>query len=157
MNKEFLAFNLNFDRAKLLRLWHEKYKSKARSWGKDYDAETLKRVTKSKSSEEDRDVFKVSKVELEEYPQTLMDLFGVKAKPRFFFLKANTVLPYHVDPNRELLEDNLMTLCEGPGNCHYVWGHLLNWKAYNPTVVDDTKAFLEKVNKRLTHDLASKK
>jgi 5-methylcytosine-specific restriction protein A len=72
-------------------------------------------------------------------------------------LECHHKLPYHVDPNRELLEDNLMTLCEGPGNCHYVWGHLLNWKAYNPTVVDDTKAFLEKVNKRLTHDLASKK
>tara|TARA_R110001592_G_scaffold88458_1_gene260515 strand:+ start:30 stop:542 length:513 start_codon:yes stop_codon:yes gene_type:complete len=99
MNKEFLPFNLNFDRAKLLRLWHEKYKSKARSWGKDYDADTLKRVTKSKSSEGDRDVFKVSKVDLEEYPQTLMELFGIKAKPRFFFLKANTVLPYHVDPD----------------------------------------------------------
>lgn len=85
MNKEFLSFDLNFDRAKLLRLWYEKYESKARSWGKDYDADTLKRVTKSKSSEGDRDVFKVSKVDLEEYPQTLMDLFGVKAKPRFFF------------------------------------------------------------------------
>ena len=99
MNKELLAFDLNFDRDKLLRLWYEKYESKARSWGKDYDADTLKRVTKSKSSEGDRDVFKVSKVDLEEYPQILMDLFGVKANASIFFLKANAVLPYHVDPD----------------------------------------------------------
>ena len=59
MNKEFLPFNLNFDRAKLLRLWHEKYKSKARSWGKDYDADTLKSrggITNTESSDGDRDV-----------------------------------------------------------------------------------------------------
>jgi hypothetical protein len=35
MNKELLAFDLNFARDKLLRLWYKKYESKAKSWGFD--------------------------------------------------------------------------------------------------------------------------
>tara|TARA_R110000851_G_scaffold119378_3_gene247105 strand:+ start:868 stop:987 length:120 start_codon:yes stop_codon:yes gene_type:complete len=35
MNKELLAFDLDFDYNVLTRLWHEKYESKARSWGFD--------------------------------------------------------------------------------------------------------------------------
>lgn len=71
-------------------------------------------------------------------------------------LECHHKTPYHVDASLELLEENLIVLCEGPGNCHYVWGHLLNWKAWNPSVVQDTQAFLEKISKRLTHDLESK-
>lgn len=71
-------------------------------------------------------------------------------------LEVHHKLPYHVDPQLELSEENLIVLCEGPGNCHYVWGHLLNWKAWNPLVVEDTHAFLEKISKRLTNDLESK-
>ena len=72
-------------------------------------------------------------------------------------LECHHKTPYHIDPSKELDEDNLITLCKMSGNCHYVWGHLLNWRAYNPTVTQDAKAFLEKINKRLTHDLESKK
>lgn len=136
MNKELLAFDLNFDRDKLLRLWYKKYESKAKSWGKDYDnggAEFFTDgITNTKSFVGDRDAFKVSKVNLEEYPQILMDLFGVKANASIFFLKANTVLPYHVDPHLTcainfILSDNPAPISfEQSGNTYEYKTALLN-------------------------------
>lgn len=71
-------------------------------------------------------------------------------------LECHHIIPYHVDASLELEESNLIVLCENSGNCHFVWGHLLDWKAWNPDVVKDTKAFLEKISKRLKNDMESK-
>lgn len=41
-------------------------------------------------------------------------------------LDVHHMVPFHIDPNLELVESNLITLCRsGPGgmNCHYVLGH----------------------------------
>ena len=135
MNKELLAFDLNFDRNKLLKLWYKKYESKAKSWGKDYDIDTLKSrggVTNIESFDGDRDAFKVSKVDHEEYPQILMALFGIKANASIFFLKANAVLPYHVDTDLTcginfILSDNPAPISfEKSGNTYEYKTALLN-------------------------------
>lgn len=48
------------------------------------------------------------------------------------------VVPFHVDPSRELDPSNLVTLCEGPTfNCHLFFGHLKRWDRHNPHVVED--------------------
>lgn len=53
--------------------------------------------------------------------------------------------PYHLFPDLELVEDNLITLCEdGPGksSCHFLFGHLgLTWSDWNPQVDEDSTRF----------------
>lgn len=41
--------------------------------------------------------------------------------------------PYHLFPELELVDSNLVTLCEG-NQCHFLFGHLRDWKAYNENV-----------------------
>ncbi len=45
--------------------------------------------------------------------------------------------PYHLFPELELVDENLITLCEGATGCHLLIGHLGNWEAYNPDVAKD--------------------
>jgi hypothetical protein len=48
------------------------------------------------------------------------------------------VVPFHVDPSRELDPSNLVTLCESPTfNCHLFFGHLKRWDRHNPHVAED--------------------
>ena len=48
------------------------------------------------------------------------------------------VVPFHIDPSRELDPANLVTLCESPTfNCHLFFGHLKRWDRHNPHVVED--------------------
>lgn len=50
-------------------------------------------------------------------------------------LEVHHIIPFYIDPSKELTESNLITLCEGLGkNCHFVHGHLKNWKKYNPNI-----------------------
>jgi 5-methylcytosine-specific restriction enzyme A len=44
-------------------------------------------------------------------------------------------IPVHIDQSRELDLANLITLCERNG-CHFLFGHCLSWKAFNPSVVE---------------------
>ena len=62
-------------------------------------------------------------------------------------LQVHHCLPFHLDPSKELDQDNLITLCEGR-NCHYVFGHLYNWHSYNINVREDAAAMLKKVKER---------
>jgi len=49
----------------------------------------------------------------------------------------------------ELLESNLLTLCEGPGrSCHFTFGHAYNWRSFNPCVREDADRFLQRVRNR---------
>lgn len=52
-------------------------------------------------------------------------------------VEVHHVVPFHVDPSRELDPSNLLTLCEESRrlnglNCHLFAGHLGNWQQYNP-------------------------
>jgi len=64
-------------------------------------------------------------------------------------LQVHHIVPVHIDPSKELDPGNLITLCElVRHDCHFHLGHLLNWKAYNPTVVEDSKNFKTAVENR---------
>src|SRR5262249_5614140 len=57
--------------------------------------------------------------------------------------------PYHLHPSLELVDSNLITLCENPSsNCHFLFGHLRNWKAFNPNVSRDAAKWRKKIKNR---------
>ena len=62
-------------------------------------------------------------------------------------LNVHHIIPVHIDPSLELEKSNQIILCEKP--CHLTFGHLGNWTAYNPTVVEDARIWNEKIKKRL--------
>jgi hypothetical protein len=52
------------------------------------------------------------------------------------------IVPFHVDPSKELDPENLVSLCESPTfNCHLFFGHLKRWDRHNPHVVEDAKTW----------------
>ena len=61
-------------------------------------------------------------------------------------LEVHHIAPVWLFPSHELDPQNLITLCGG--GCHFAWGHLHNYRSWNPTVVVDTTAFLAKVQSR---------
>lgn len=64
-------------------------------------------------------------------------------------LNVHHIVPFHIDPDRELDVENLITLCENPShNCHYLLGHLLDWKSYNVDVEKDARAMFHKIKNR---------
>ena len=61
-------------------------------------------------------------------------------------LAVHHIKPFHKWPELELEESNLITLCEGMiCNCHYVTGHLRDWRSWNTQVVDDSAIMLSKI------------
>ncbi len=61
-------------------------------------------------------------------------------------LDVHHVVPYHVDPSLELDPNNLITLCGK--RCHYVFGHLCDWKSWNEEVVEDCRKYnLKRLNR----------
>lgn len=66
-------------------------------------------------------------------------------------LQVHHIHPFHLHPELELDPDNLITLCEsGPGklNCHIIFGHLGNFRSYNPDVEQDATIWAEKFSHR---------
>lgn len=64
-------------------------------------------------------------------------------------LEAHHRKPFHLHPALELEPRNLIAICEKSGHdCHFHFGHNLDWKAFNPYVEEDAKAFRERVEKR---------
>jgi hypothetical protein len=62
---------------------------------------------------------------------------------------AHHIIPFYINPNKELDETNLITLCEGKTlNCHLLIGHLMCWKSYNKDVVEDCRQWNRKINER---------
>jgi 5-methylcytosine-specific restriction protein A len=56
------------------------------------------------------------------------------------------VVPFHVDPSRELDPSNLVTLCESPTfNCHLFFGHLKRWDRHNPHVAEDAAQWRRRI------------
>lgn len=70
-------------------------------------------------------------------------------------LQIHHMIPVSVDPSKELCEANLCTLCE---KCHFVFGHLHNWKNYNPEVIRDCQDHYKRVKqfsvKRITKPIS---
>ena len=60
-------------------------------------------------------------------------------------LVPHHILPFHMDAEKELDPENLITLCEGNFNCHLFFGHLKNWTRYNPNIVEDARVWREKL------------
>ncbi len=56
------------------------------------------------------------------------------------------IVPFHVDPSKELDPENLVSLCESPTfNCHLFFGHLKRWDRHNPHVVEDAKTWRSRI------------
>jgi hypothetical protein len=60
-------------------------------------------------------------------------------------LDVHHCVPFHLEPDLELVEANLITLCTPH---HFLVGHLMDWKAYNPRVKSDAKWLLNKIRHR---------
>lgn len=66
-------------------------------------------------------------------------------------LEVHHIVPFHVDPSKELDPNNLITLCETKNNgvnCHLLFGHLGNYKCYNNTVLYDAAQWNSKLRDR---------
>ena len=54
------------------------------------------------------------------------------------YLVAHHIVPFSLAPEFELEPDNLMALCEGGKygikSCHQLFGHLGNWRRFNPHI-----------------------
>lgn len=61
-------------------------------------------------------------------------------------LEVHHIEPVHLNPERELDPSNLITLCDDP--CHFIFGHLMNYKSWNKNVVEDCCVYLNKVKNR---------
>ena len=63
-------------------------------------------------------------------------------------LEVHHIQPFHLNPDLELHPENLVTLCEsGKGglNCHLAFGHLGNFKQFNPEVQADAFTWCRKL------------
>jgi hypothetical protein len=61
-------------------------------------------------------------------------------------LEVHHIVPYHVDPSLELDHNNLITLCGK--HCHFIFGHLGDWKSWNKDIVEDSRAYYKKCMSR---------
>jgi 5-methylcytosine-specific restriction protein A len=70
-------------------------------------------------------------------------------------LQVHHKLPYHTHPELELVDANLVTLCEHPSkNCHLTFGHNWHWKGWNPYVVDDCATMREREKESIKNSLS---
>lgn len=60
--------------------------------------------------------------------------------------EVHHIVPVHLDPSKELDPENLITLCDK--YCHFIFGHLMDYKSWNANVLDDTKNFIDKIRNR---------
>lgn len=60
--------------------------------------------------------------------------------------EVHHIIPVHLDASKELDESNLITLCDK--YCHFIFGHLMNWKSYNKNILTDADAFYRKIRGR---------
>lgn len=88
---------------------------------------------------------KVRKAYLKEHP--VCECCGGTKK-----LRVHHIHPFHLYPELELVQSNLIVLCEGGKhlNCHFLSGHLLHWSAFNPRVEKDCLKWHNKIVTRPT-------
>ncbi len=73
-------------------------------------------------------------------------------------LEVHHIHPFHLHPELELNQNNLVTLCEaghGGVNCHLHYGHLGNFKSFNVDVVADAAEWSAKIKNRPLTEEAS--
>ncbi len=64
-------------------------------------------------------------------------------------LQVHHKKPFHLFKDLELVESNLLVLCESPErNHHLLFGHLLDWHAWNPMVEWDVNVWAVKIKER---------
>jgi hypothetical protein len=56
-------------------------------------------------------------------------------------LQVHHIMPFHIHPELELEESNLITLCMDENECHLYIGHGDSFKCYNPNVKIDSENF----------------
>lgn len=62
-------------------------------------------------------------------------------------LNVHHVIPFHLEPERELDANNLITLCEGNAtiNCHLRFGHWGHYaKKHNPYIREDAQTWAKR-------------
>lgn len=86
----------------------------------------------------------------------------LKAHPECAVCKSKeNVVVHHIDPvqhapEKELVETNFLTLCEGPPvNCHLFVGHLMNWASWNPLAQIHAAMWRYRIANRATPRLCS--
>jgi 5-methylcytosine-specific restriction endonuclease McrA len=57
--------------------------------------------------------------------------------------EVHHIVPVHLAPELELDPENLITLCDK--YCHFIFGHLMNYKSWNVDVLEDSKTYLKKI------------
>jgi 5-methylcytosine-specific restriction endonuclease McrA len=62
-------------------------------------------------------------------------------------LELHHVKPFHKHPELELDPANVITLCEENDvfNCHRIFGHLNNFKGWNPDILSEAKVWAQKL------------
>ena len=81
-------------------------------------------------------------------------------------LQVHHMMPFHIHPELELDEKNLITLCMDDNECHLIIGHGDSWRSYNPHVKEDSIKFskadephreflIEEVKSRRIHGVES--
>lgn len=64
-------------------------------------------------------------------------------------LEAHHIMPFHLHPQLEMDERNLIPLCEGAGvNCHLLFGHLGDFRSFNRRVWLDASDWRKKMQER---------
>jgi 5-methylcytosine-specific restriction endonuclease McrA len=58
-------------------------------------------------------------------------------------LQVHHIIPWHISEALRYNEANLITLCQP---CHFRFGHRLNWKDYNPEIVETTEVVKPFIN-----------
>lgn len=61
-------------------------------------------------------------------------------------VEVHHIQPVHLNPDKELDLNNLITLCDSP--CHLVFGHFMDYKSWNPNVIEDCMVYYNKYNNR---------
>jgi hypothetical protein len=54
------------------------------------------------------------------------------------YLEVHHIQPFHVRPDLECDEFNLIVLCR---DCHYTFGHLRDWRLSNTHVIEDAAVY----------------
>jgi len=61
-------------------------------------------------------------------------------------LEVHHIRPVHLYPDLEEVVHNLITLCGWRGySCHFIWGHLKNYKDWNGIIREDAKHLSDRV------------
>ena len=61
-------------------------------------------------------------------------------------LQVHHIQPFQTHPELELVDTNLIVLCEYPSrNCHFCFGHAYDWRAWNPYVIEDAERFRARI------------